>query len=117
MRAILPKPPGWIALSFNSPSEFSCGSPRRSHFAPNAAAWGNAPGRGMLVTSGSLWACPAVGIVFQECTRGDVHRMSPEAAKSDAGGAPPRMVDRGGAAWVTRTPDPRITNALLYRLS
>jgi len=27
------------------------------------------------------------------------------------------MVDRGGAAWVTRTPDPRITNALLYRLS
>jgi hypothetical protein len=23
----------------------------------------------------------------------------------------------GGAAWVTRTPDPRITNAVLYRLS
>ena len=22
-----------------------------------------------------------------------------------------------GAAWVTRTPDPRITNAVLYRLS
>ena len=23
----------------------------------------------------------------------------------------------GGAAWVTRTPDPRITNAMLYQLS
>jgi hypothetical protein len=27
------------------------------------------------------------------------------------------IVEDDGAAWVTRTPDPRITNAMLYRLS
>ena len=30
---------------------------------------------------------------------------------------PSELSENAGAAWVTRTPDPRITNALLYRLS
>jgi hypothetical protein len=97
------KPPGWIAL-FQSSHLSSASLHLRN---PSIADVGGPP--------------PTTGVARVACrkafggSRAGRSRSSGPSRK--ASGAQRTRSASAGAAWVTRTPDPRITNALLYRLS